>query len=146
MITARKAELDAVEAILSSEDYETPRDMAKALINAVVDALADRPSHVVGIGLRTDNLYVPAGPFWSLTDAKRVAKEAEARGLKYALREVWPASQAIIETESNDRGICTCGHRKELHTRNVKGVNKWSGCAVYLRKKELCSCSGYAAS
>jgi hypothetical protein len=107
----RKNETDAVQAILESEDYETPADMAKAVVRALADELLKRELHVI----------VPQhgaqgwGPYWTRTEAERAwrkeigAAEVGPAGLLRVFP--WAPPEAVVQSTKP----CSCGHAAEQH-------------------------------
>jgi hypothetical protein len=135
-LTPRIKEVSAIVAVLEREDHETPQALAKEILKLCAELLAQRESIVVGIGLQSDDLYIPHGPFWSLGDAKRVIKAASERGFKSDLRNVWPSDDAVPERVTERVTCADCGHVKSMHAS--------FGCAVMSRvPKAVCPCSGF---
>lgn len=145
-LTPRKNEIDAVLAILESEDYDDAASMAKELIKAVYAELGKRDGYGVAIGLRTDDLRIPHGPFATILDAKRVAKEAEARGLVAFVAPLLGAANALAEEAEATHRKCKCGHPSVLHGHAMKPkAMSTLGCGVY-RNKVKCDCKAYEAA
>lgn len=136
-LTPTKEERAAVVAILSSEAFEDPESMAAEVIKTVYRLLCERDGYGVGIGLPGDDVALPHGPYFNLGDAKRVVKEAQARGLRAFIAPLFGPSRALPPEEESTYKRCQCGHPKALH-----GTGKIStaGCGVY-KNKEKCSCT-----
>ena len=145
MLTPRKEEVAAVVAILESDEHEDSTSMAKQLLKVIAEVLSKRDGYGVGIGLRTDDMRVPHGPFYNILDAKRTVKEAEARGLVAFVAPLLGAGNALSEEGEAMNKRCVCGHPVELHGQSVKPKALTSlGCCVY-KNKVKCNCSVYVA-
>ena len=119
----RKNETDAVQAILESEDYETPTDMAKAVVKALADELLKRELHVI----------VPQhgaqgwGPYWTRTEAERAwrkeigAAEVGPAGLLRVFP--WAPPEAVVQSTKP----CSCGHAAEQHVIKQDRRGKTTG-------------------
>jgi 2,4-dienoyl-CoA reductase-like NADH-dependent reductase (Old Yellow Enzyme family) len=146
-LTPRKNELDAVIGILESDEYETPAEMARAVVKAVGAELSKRDAFGVAIGLRTDSTRLAHGPYFTILEAKRVAKEAEARGLVSYIAPLLGAANALTEEVEATHKQCVCGHPQALHGSSIKPKAVTSiGCGVYDRQKTKCPCKGYGAA
>ena len=139
-ITPKKEEVAAVASLLTSEDYDTPEDLAREVIRSVYALLSERDGYGVGIGLPTDDLVLPHGPWFNIGDAKRVAAEAQARGLRAFVARLYGPSSALPEDVGSVYKICECGHPKSLHG---EGKIARVGCGVYNRSKEQCPCKNF---
>ena len=140
-ITPTKEERAAVVAVLSSEDFEDPDDMAGALVKLIYGLLCERDGYGVGIGLQSDDLVLPHGPYFNLGDAKRVAAEAQSRGLRAFVARMYGPAKALSADEGSTYKRCQCSHPKELHGT---GKLSTSGCGVYDRRtREKCPCTNY---
>ena len=86
------------------------------------------------------------GPYFTIMDAKRVVKEAEARGLVAFVAPLLGAGNALTEeTDPSDRR-CKCGHPKALHGVSMTPRAMSSlGCCVY-RHKVKCTCGTFDAA
>ena len=143
-LTPRKEEVSAVVEVLEFDDHEDSVSMAKALIKVIAELLQQRDGYGVAIGLRTDDLRLPHGPFYTILEAKRVAKEAEARGLVSFIAPLLGAGNALRDDEEAKAKRCICGHPAILHGSAIKPKAVTSiGCGVYLRDKSKCSCKSY---
>ena len=142
-ITPRKDEIAAVVAVLESDEHEDSASMAKALVRVVSELLQKRDAFGVAIGLPTDNLRLAHGPYFTVLEAKRVVKEANARGLVAFLAPLLSADSALREEEEAMNKRCTCGHPVQLHGSAIK-PKAWTtlGCGVYKRNVK-CPCAGY---
>jgi hypothetical protein len=146
VLTPRKDEVAAVVALLEGEEHETAEELAKAILKEVSGLLSKRDSYGVAIGLRTDDLRIPHGPFWTLLDAKRTQREAEARGLVSFIAPLRAATDALREEEIAHSKRCVCGHPKELHGLSITPRAVTSlGCCVY-KRREKCACATYSAA
>ena len=147
-ISPRRNEVEAVVAILESGDFESSAEMSKAIIKAIADELAKRDGYGVAIGLRTDDLRIAHGPMYSILDAKRTVREAEARGLRAFIAPLLGAANALPEEVVATHKRCTCKHPQALHGAAMKPKAMTSlGCGVYHpRTKVKCPCTGYEAA
>jgi hypothetical protein len=75
MLTPRKDEVAAVVAILESDEHEDSTSMAKQLLKVIAEVLSKRDGYGVGIGLRTDDMRVPHGPFYNIIAANAHSEE-----------------------------------------------------------------------
>lgn len=143
-LTPTKEERAAIVAILSSEAFETPDDMARELLKTAYALLSERDAYGVGIGLQSDDLVLAHGPWYNLGDAKRVVKEANARGLRAFVARLYGPAKALPDAEESTYKRCSqCNHPKPLH-----GTGKLStaGCGVHHRQtKEKCPCTHFQA-
>ena len=133
----RKSEVDAVQAILESEDYETPTDMAKAVVKALADELLKRELHVI----------VPQhgaqgwGPYWTRTEAERAwrkeigAAEVGPAGLLRVFP--WAPPEVVLKTT-----VCACGHDKANHV----SVQRRGGTERHKECGMRCDCKAYEAA
>ena len=143
-ITPRKEEVAAVIEVLESDEHEDSTSMAKALIKVVAEQLQKRDGYGVAIGLRTDDLRIPHGPMWTILEAKRVVKEAEARGLVAFIAPLLGAGNALTDEVEATHKRCICKHPAILHGSAIKPKAVTSiGCGVYLRDKTKCPCKTY---
>lgn len=147
-ITPRKEEVAAVVEVLESGEFEDSASMARELVKVIATALQKRDGYGVGIGLRTDDMRLPHGPFFTILEAKRVVKEAEARGLIAFIAPLLGAGNALRDEEEVTYKQCTCGHPAALHGSNMKPKAMTSlGCGTYHpRTKQKCSCKGFEAA
>lgn len=154
MISPQKNETDAVMEILESGEYETPKQMATAIVRRLSVLFEGRDSYGVGISLPTDDLVLPHGPYYNIGDAKRTVEGARARGLKAFIAPLYGPAKALPEVEVVARdGNCKCGHPHELHgdrmttfTGKVKPMSSL-GCCVYNRQTRVkCPCITYSAA
>ena len=144
-VTPRASEIAAVTAVLNSDEFEDDKAMARALVQVVAAELSKRDAFGVAIGLKTDDLRVPHGPFYTQLAAKRVVKHAEARGLVAFIAPLYGSDKALSDDPAATAQRCRCGHPEELHGSAIKPRAVTSlGCAVYARNsKEKCSCTAY---
>lgn len=143
-LTPRRNEIAAVVSILESDEFDSPEEMARGIVKAVVEELSKRNGYGVGIGLRSDNLRIAHGPMYSILEAKRVVKEAEARGLVAFIAPLLGAASALRDDEEAKAKRCVCGHPQVLHGSAIKPKAVTSiGCGVYLKDRSKCPCKGY---
>ena len=130
-ITPRKEEVAAVMQLLESGDYATSQDLAKAIIHTVVDLLAGRDAYGVGFGLKTDDVIVPVGPLYHLTDAKSLQKRYEDCGFRaYIAPLLSPVPRGTTEPPKSTCGVCN--HAREFHD--------FRGCWASTKREGRCPC------
>lgn len=143
-ITPRKEEVAAVIEVLESDEFESSEDMARALVKTIATALQNRDGYGVAIGLRSDDLRIPHGMYFTILEAKRVVKEAEARGLVAFIAPLLGAANALTEEVEATHKRCICKHPQILHGSAIKPKAVTSiGCGVYLKDKTKCPCKTY---
>ena len=133
----RKPEIDAAVAVLESEDFETPADMARAIVKAVAGELARREHYAIvpqGAGFAY-------GTYWTTTEAERAWKREVGASFDgpAALLRVFPWSPP--EAADTTLATCVCGHQPENHVvKNQRGGKtsaprecgvRGCGCAAY---------------
>lgn len=134
----RKNEVEPVVALLEAGEHDTAEALAKDLIKLVAGLLSDRDTFGVAIGLRTDDLRLPHGPYYGKAEAERVAREARDRGLVAFTAPLLAASRALTDDEGSMSRTCQCGHQKEQH------ANKWGCCVMNRQTKEKCACQVFS--
>jgi hypothetical protein len=145
-LTPRKEEISAVVEVLESDEHEDSTSMAKALIRVIAEQLQQRDAYGVAIGLRTDSMRIAHGPMWTILEAKRVVKEAEARGLVAFVAPLLGASNALRDEEEATFKRCVCGHPAALHGSAIKPKAYTTlGCGTY-KNKIKCPCKSYEAA
>lgn len=75
MITPRKAEVAGVVALLESDQFDTPEQMAGQIIKLVADVLSQRTTHGVAVGMPGGKPALAIGPLYSVRDARRTNSE-----------------------------------------------------------------------
>ena len=147
-LSTRKDEIQAIVDLLESGEHETAEELAKAVFRKAADLLAQRDGFGVGIGLPGDDMVLPHGPYFSILDAKRTVREAEARGLRAFIAPLLGAGNALPPEAEATHRRCTCGHPQALHGAAMKPKAMTSlGCGVYHpRTKVKCTCGGYSAA
>ena len=151
MISPRANELAAVVEILESDEHEDPKAMAGAIVRRLGQLFEERDSYGVAIGLPTDDVEIPFGPFHNIGDAKKIVNEARARGLRAFVAPLLAPTRALRDDEESRASRCkNCSHPKELHgismtTFSGKPKPMASlGCAVFHRwTKQKCECPNY---
>src|SRR5450759_3032369 len=81
-LTPRKAEIEAVTAILTSDEYDSEQDMAKALIKTIAQILSERNTFGVAIGFADSLPGLVIGPLYSTADAQACITEAQEAGME----------------------------------------------------------------
>lgn len=137
-ITPRGNEVEAVTAILESDEYADAKGMAKAIIKAVADCLSERDWFIyvneARYGENNDKLMVLSfGPFTSDTEATKFAKlygvslggSVQERNM---VLKVYSPARHIAHINEVDtaygatRDLCECGHFKGLHEHPKMGL------------------------
>ena len=142
----RKAEVQAIVSLLEGGEFDTPDALAKELIKSIAGMLSERDAYGVAIGLKTDNLRIPHGPFFGKSEAEKVAREARARGLEAFVAPLYAPARALSQDEDPHKP-CVCSHEKWQHWDRGR-------CAVFHRNYDgppartkphwpQCGCAGY---
>lgn len=141
----------AVVAVLESEEYDDAGAMSRRIVQVVAEELAKRDAYGVGIGLKTDDLVLPHGPYYTQNDAKRAAKQAEERGLRAFIAPLLGTDSAVAEDlETGSTRCAACKHPKELHgvsmttyTGKPKPMTSLGCCVFHRKTRAKCDCTGY---
>ena len=145
-LSTRKDEISALVELLESGEHETAEELAKAVFRKSAELLAQRDGFGVAIGLPSDGMQLCHGMYYSILDAKRTVREAEARGLRAFIAPLLGAANALPEEVVATHKRCTCGHPQALHWAAMKPKAMTSlGCGVFIRKVK-CPCKGFEAS
>ena len=152
MISPRRNEVAAVEALLNDESFEDGAKMARAIVIAVVDELAKRDTHSVGLGLAEDP-WIPVGPFYGQGDVTKFTAEMAERGWTQIGGRLWsPESFRAEWNEPDPNAPCECGHHKSMHHTGKAQSNDVRGCGFPILIKgrkttnKKCPCSGFKAT
>ena len=132
MITPRKNEIAAVEAILNDDSYDDGTAMAKAIVKAVVSELSLRDAYVAGVGYPNEGPWLPVGPFWGASDARKFTQKAHDKG-QVSQYGILVGPDSLYEDVPDEAPDCTCGHHRSIHT------SSW-GCCVMLNGREKSNC------
>lgn len=132
---ARKAEIEPIVALLEAGEHDTPEALAKDLIKLAARMLSERDTYGVAIGLHSDDLRIPHGPWYGRSEAEKVAAEARNRGLVAFVAPLLAPSRALTDDEGSMSRTCECGHQKEQH------AGRWGCCVMHRQTKEKCPCS-----
>jgi hypothetical protein len=142
--TPRQNEVKAVAHILEHEEYPSFEDMAKAVLQTVVDELAKRESRAILAKYPQDDTGLVYGPYYHEGDVKKAVEKAREAGLEtrsglLCMPGRWHAPEAL-ET------ACTCGHQKEQHVvkklRGKDAMGPPQECGVLINRVK-CSCTNY---
>jgi hypothetical protein len=131
-VIPRKHEIEAVAAILTSGDFDSEQEMAKAIIKLVADDLSKRVTTGVSVGFPGQRPGLAIGPFYDLKSARRCLTDAGEAGLVGHLARL-SGSASIAAVEAAKRKCANCGHFTELHVFGTCAVTK-------------CDCEGVAYS
>jgi hypothetical protein len=129
-ISPRKAEVDAVVALLESDQFDTSTGMARQIVKQVADELSKRTTFGVAVGFAGDNHPgLAIGAFYSVRDANKTAKDAREAGLQARVARL--SGTGSIRAAQALRQACVCGHKTEMHVLGMCAVTK-------------CACEGVA--
>lgn len=118
-------------ALLESGDYETSKDLAKAIIHTLVDELAKRDAYGISRGLGSDDLRIAHGPYWDRRDAEKALKASQEAGL---VARGWRLAGPLLpEPERAPVARCeACAHATQFHDAR--------GCWAMDGSKVQCAC------
>lgn len=114
-LTPRKSEYGAVIALMESEEYETPEELAKAIVIKVAEELQHRDT--VGVVARFPGEqppYLSVGPFYHKADVDNWRQEAQEAGLETRTGSL-SSPDCLRPSEALRNGFCECGHKEEQH-------------------------------
>ena len=135
-LSPRKTEIEPVVAILTSDEYDSETDMAKALIKTVAQVLSERNTFGVAIGFDDNHPGLAIGPFFSTADAQTCITEAQEAGMKARIARLC-GTTSIKPPDALVGGCGECGHRKALHPKSYKClVLPTCGCLRFKETKE----------
>ena len=134
-ISPRKSEVDAVVALLESDQFDTSTSMAKELIKQVADILSNRDTlgvHAFFESSTASQYSHPAGglaigPFYDKRSADKCAADAREAGMEARVARL--SGTGSIRAAQALRQVCVCGHRTEAHV--------WTTCTI-----KDCDCKG----
>jgi hypothetical protein len=122
-ISPRKAEVDAVVTLLTSDDYDTSEAMAKDIIKQVAGDLSKRTTFGVAVGFAGDNHPgLAIGAFYSVRDANKTAKDAREAGMEARVARL--SGTGSIRAAQALKQVCVCGHKTEMHVMTTCAVAK----------------------
>jgi len=122
-ISPRKAEVDAVVALLESDQFDTSAGMAREIVKQVADDLSQRDTKGVALSFPGQPPGLALGPYYSARDAQKALTDAREAGMEArvcrlsgtgAIRPI-----AVLTSECG-----TCGHRVEMHPKVECYVHK----------------------
>lgn len=126
----RKNEVAVVVEILSSDEFDSPEDMAKAIIKGLSAELGLRQSYVVV----HDSTRV-WGPFYVKRDAEKFGGLMAAAGGSWAMAPMLGTSLPQQGVVDSSNPLCSCGHVRLVHGSWTKGSLipgpgrcNWKGC------------------
>jgi hypothetical protein len=120
--------------------------MAAACIRALGPELSKRDFYVMAWSLPGEDGGVNYGPFATLAELQRHAKQMPAGQHTAAL--VLGPDRPRAGDDSAVSGECACGHQPENHVvRNVRGgkTSKPAECGVYTARRKKCPCTSYTS-
>jgi hypothetical protein len=122
-ISPRKSEVDAVGALLESDQFDTSAGMAREIVKQVAGELSKRTTFGVAVGFAGDNHPgLAIGAFYSIRDANKTAKDAREAGLQARVARL--SGTGSIKAAQALRQACVCGHKTELHVFGTCAVAK----------------------
>ena len=123
MISPRKAEVDAVVALLESDQFDTSTGMARELIKQVAGDLSRRDTLGVALSFAGNPPGLALGPFYSKRDAEKCAQDAREAGMVARINRLsGTGAMRPIAVLTSECG--TCGHRVEMHPKVECYVHK----------------------
>ncbi|WP_327292484.1 hypothetical protein [Streptomyces sp. NBC_01198] len=133
-ITPRSEEIAAIVTILTSPGFDTPADMAKAILREAADIYGMRDTfalvHTWSDGTRGLNF----GPFGAETEAKAFAGKLSIGGTGHLVKLYSPGVMlANAEGRKGWKGYCfhpECGHAPFTHSSRgaARGECQLTGC------------------
>lgn len=141
-ITPRKAEVEAIAAVLEDETHDSADAMARAVLKTAAELIFDRDLFVVYAAAMP---AVAWGPYFTETQA-RAAWLSEvgptvANGQGGGIIPVHPFPDAYVTGLEDPRDTCACGHPRWRHTTEGSGRGK---SRFYCgSRKEGCRCAGF---
>jgi len=114
-ISPRRDEVNAVVALLTSDDYDTSEAMAKDVVKLVADLLSKRDTLGVALNFAGNPPGLAIGPFYSKRDAEKTATDAREAGMEARINRL-SGTGAIRPVAVLTAAFCgTCNHRVEMH-------------------------------
>jgi len=122
-ITPRKAEVEAVIALLESDDFDTSRAMAVQIVKQIADDLSRRDTKGVALSFPGQPPGLALGPYYSTRDAQKALTGAREAGMDARICRLSGTGAirpiAVLTSECG-----TCGHRVEMHPKVECYVHK----------------------
>lgn len=106
-------------ALMESDQYETPEQLAKALVVTIATELSHRTATGVAAGFPGEPASMAVGPFYHKDDVSNFIEKAQECGL-WARTARLSSPDSIREADALEAGFCECGHQKEQHVVKVK--------------------------
>lgn len=138
LITPRAEEVQLIVDILESGEFDSPQQMAKALLKQAADILSYRDwfalTHRYGAG----QLGLNWAPFASHSEAARAAEKIAIGGLFSTVKLHSSGALLANATSSKRKGWCQtegCGHADWLHLQDRSSRGK---CGL-----ETCPCTHF---
>lgn len=119
-LTPRSEEVECVAEILSSDDFSSPEDGAKAVIKAVAGALSMRRDAWAIVARVSPERTMLWGPYYSQLDA--TADQARIPCMSSMVLQLGsPGHLAGMWEGVKWKGFCVCGHPPEEHLSDGRG-------------------------
>lgn len=115
-VTPRKNEVEAVLALMESDEFDSGAAMAKAIIKKVGELFAERDWYAWVWRENQDAFQLASGPYSSPTEVDRVVKKVGLTGQHMALH-IYPSAPLNRRlTEMPSSMYCSgCGHPDHAH-------------------------------
>lgn len=117
MITPRKAEINAIAAIIDSDEYESSEQMAYAVIKETAGLLSLRDTYGIAAGFEPGP-GLAFGPYYDARSLQKALIEAQQAGL--TARKARLTGVGHLRPVEVRSVLCECGHRVELHPKSSK--------------------------
>jgi hypothetical protein len=137
VITPRGPEVEALVALLNGEEWESPEQLAKALLKTSFGLFQDRKLFTVvndGVGF---SIYATE------KDARSAAEKAAY--LDCNVTPLWEQAALIPHVDPESNPLCICGHPKGPHD-HVKGRGWCWAMGGSLKAGNTCPCTEFKAA
>lgn len=138
LITPRAEEVQLVVDTLESGEFDSPQQMAKALLKQVADILSYRDWFALTHRFGAGQLGLNWAPFSSQSEALKAADKIAIGGLFSTVKLYSSGVLLANATSSKRKGWCQvdgCGHADWLHLQDRSTRSK---CGL-----ETCPCTAY---
>ncbi|MDG4783287.1 hypothetical protein O7614_26875 [Micromonospora sp. WMMD961] len=137
-ITPRKDEVQRLVSILTSDDYDNPEQMAKALLKESADILWMRDWYALGSKLSEDSPHwLPFGPFASESEALQTFKKVGFGGAARTVKLYSPGRLLAFNEGKDWPGYCkTCKHDQVWHLQDGSARGGCVSCEDCLKFKK----------
>jgi hypothetical protein len=118
-INPRANEVAAVVELMEHGYYETPEQLARAIVVAVASELSHRTTIGVAARFPGETASMAVGPFFHKDDVSSFIEKAQECGL-WARTARLSSPDSIRDQDAVEAGFCECDHQKEQHVVKVK--------------------------